>query len=54
MNGRALPLMRDLAETTGLRSLLTSRGIQCEEENFELLYSRLAADATHVGLVAEL
>jgi len=46
--------MRDLTQTVGLRPLLTGRGIPCEEENFEALYSRLAADAKHAGLVREL
>jgi hypothetical protein len=54
VNGRVLPLMRDLTQVVGLRPLLTGRGIPWEEENFEALYSRLAADPKHAGLVKEL
>jgi hypothetical protein len=53
-NGRMLPVMKDLVEVCGLGSLLVSSGVDFDHNDFELLYSKLAADPLRKQLVDQL
>lgn len=54
VNGRRLPLMRDLVDVVGLRDLLAARGVREGYENFEALYDRLASDPANQDLTKAL
>lgn len=52
--GRRLPVMTDFVEVAGLGHLLKKYGIAANGENFEDLYSKIAADITMCELRSEL
>lgn len=53
--GRALPIMADLIEIIGLQPLVEKAGSEYRsEENFEVLYGRLASEPGHGQLVREM
>lgn len=53
--GRRLPLMTDLVETVGLRSLVEKAAPEyAKETNFEAIYSRLAMEPSRSNLVREI
>jgi hypothetical protein len=54
-NGRAVPLMRDLVEVLGLGPLLQEAGVSgAGTDDFESVYSQLAAKGPPAGLLAEI
>lgn len=50
-NGRVLPVFADFIDTLNLRPVLIDAGVFVEGENFENLYSRLAIEGKHPGLL---
>lgn len=53
-NGRALPLMADVASLTGIEQLLSEGGVAFADEDFEGIYSRLVADPAKADLVKDI
>lgn len=53
-NGRRLPLMNNLIDVLGLQNLVQRAHLVDAPTNFEALYSRLASDPQHSGLVREI
>jgi hypothetical protein len=53
-NGRRLPLMNNLIDVLGLQNLVQRANLVDAPTNFEALYSRLASDPQHSGLVREI
>jgi hypothetical protein len=53
-NGKRLPVMRTFTDTVGLRSLLTAAGIPGPYDDFEAIYSDIAADPNQEQLKNEI
>lgn len=53
-NGRKLPLLKNLIDIVGLRSLLDSHGLNIEGGDFEILYDELVTSGAYPQLVNQL
>jgi len=53
-NGKKLPLMNDLVEVLGIRSLLQKAGLSGNVDNFEVLYSSLSKQEKYKSLVVQI
>jgi hypothetical protein len=53
-NGRRLPLMRDIVDFIGLKSLFEQSGLETDLSDFEKAYSELVETGCHPSLIAEL
>lgn len=52
--GRRLPLMNNIADVCGIQPILDAHDIDCEWDDFEALFSRLAMDSRYADAIREI